>query len=323
MPELPEVQTTVDGIRDKTKGLRIVDVWTGYRSDFHANKDNIQNPKYFRFFKKEVVGAKIKDASRRAKNVLVHLSNGKTILIHMKMTGHVLYGKYKKISNDKLLISKNSKPKTKNFSWVAVGPGPLRDDPFNKWIRLVFTLSNGKHLVLSDLRKFAKVTLLDTHTLEESEHLAYSGPEPLDSSFDFDSFRSRLGLRPRAPIKQTLMDHTIIAGIGNIYSDEILWRAGIHPLEKIERIPKPRMRMAFMAMKEVLRKGIDFGGDSMSDYRNILGEKGAFQKQHRAYQRTGERCKKRGCRGIIERVRVAGRSAHFCNKHQMLSSRRA
>lgn len=226
----------------------------------------------------------------------------------MKMTGHVLYGAYHKTKHGN------------QESWVAQEPGPLRDDPFNRHIRLVFSLSNNKHLALSDLRKFAKITYIHKNELHTSKHTSESGPEPLDKTFSFTSFKNRLFLKKNRPIKQTLLDHTVIAGIGNIYSDEILWHAGVHPLEKIKDIPLNKLRLMFKATKDTLSKGIDLGGDSMSDYRNILGERGQFQATHNAYRKTGERCQKPRCTGIIERIKIGGRSAHFCNKHQRLAS---
>jgi formamidopyrimidine-DNA glycosylase len=316
MPELPEVQTTVDGINEHVKGLVIRDVWTDYQSAFHAGKDNIKDPVFFSRFKRLIKGARIESATRRAKNILVHLSNGHTIIVHMKMTGHFLYGRYEKREIE-------TAGGLKKEGWVAKGTGPLRDDPFNRHIRLVFSLSDGKHLALSDLRRFAKVTIAKSDALHISEHLSESGPEPLDPSFDLEAFSLRLARRPNAPIKQALMDHTVVAGIGNIYSDEVLWRAGIHPLEKIKGVSKARMGLVFEAMKETLKKGIDFGGDSMSDYRNILGEEGEFQERHNAYRRTGEKCPKRGCKGVIRRLKIGGRSAHFCDTHQRLSKAKA
>lgn len=310
MPELPEVQTTVNGINGYVTGLAITDVWTSYNSPFHVGKDNISNPVFFKAFKKTVTGAKIVSSSRRAKNVLIHLSNKHTVLIHMKMTGHVLYGKYKKQTKDG------------KEGWVAVDPGPLRDDSFNRHIRLVFTLSNGKHLALSDLRKFAKITYIKDEELHTSNHLSQSGPEPLEAGFDLAYFKERLNLRPNGPIKTVLMNHEIIAGIGNIYSDEILWRVGVHPLEKVRNIQSAKFPLMFAAMKETLNHGIDFGGDSMSDYRNILGESGEFQDRHNAYRKTGKPCTKPGCKGIINRLKLGGRSAHFCNIHQKLSKKK-
>lgn len=308
MPELPEVQTTVLGIRRYARNLSITDVWTNYQSPHHKGKDNIKNPVFFAQFKKIVTGAHITDVTRRAKNILIHLSNNHIILIHMKMTGHVLYGTYKKA------------PPSHSQPWIAHDPGPLRDDPFNRHIRLVFTLSNGKHLALSDLRKFAKVTYIHKNNVETSKHTGESGPEPLEKSFTYKIFKERLYTKKHSRIKQTLLDHTIIAGIGNIYSDEILWRAGVHPLEKIEHIPEPKLKLMFKATKETLNQGINFGGDSMSDYRNILGERGQFQAQHNAYRKTNLPCSKPRCTGTITRIKVGGRSAHFCNTHQRLAS---
>ena len=114
------------------------------------------------------------------------------------------------------------------------------------------------------------------------------------------------------------MDQSVIAGIGNIYSDEILWRAGVHPERKVSSLKETEVKLIFKAVKETLTKGIDFGGDSMSDYRNIHGERGKFQEEHRAYRMTGTKCSKKECKGKIIRIIVGSRSTHFCNIHQEL-----
>ena len=302
MPELPEVQTTVNGIRRYLKGKRIVGIWTDYGGAFHEGKSNIKNIKYFLSFSKEVNGKTITDASRIGKNVLIHLTSNLTIVIHMKMTGHIMYGLYEKKGN----------------SWRAREKGPLRDDPFNKWIHLVFELDDTKHLVLSDLRKFARVNVVPTDKALSSDDLKVIGPDPLDKKLTYDSFKNQLLKRSHGKIKEVLMNQNILAGIGNIYSDEMLWRAGIHPLSEPNALNDTIFKKLFSAMREVLLKGIDFGGDSMSDYRNILGERGTFQAQHEAYRRTGKPCRKRDCPGIIERLKVGGRSGHFCPVHQKL-----
>src|SRR3989344_5539607 len=157
-------------------------------------------------------GKKIKSVTRRGKNVLVNLSSNVTILIHMKMTGHLLYGKYKRSVK---LKAKN----VKQEEWEAVEEGPLKD-PFNRFIRLVFTLSNGKHLAFSDMRKFAKVCYLPTDALSLSADLSHLGPEPLEKEFRIKNFEYQLGKRPNGKIKQVLMDQRLLAGIGNIYSHE-------------------------------------------------------------------------------------------------------
>lgn len=295
MPELPEVQTTVLGLRKYVIGKKITNIWTEYKSDYHKGKDNIKDKGFFEFFKQHVIGTKIIGAERKAKNILIRLSNNHTILIHMKMTGHLMYGEY-----------------SFNKTWKPIKEGPLCD-PFNRFIRLVFTLSNKHHLVLCDMRKFAKVTIFKSST-----HLENIGPEPLDKNFTFSLFKKQIQKKPRGKIKTVLMDQSIIAGIGNIYSDEALWRSDIHPESITTNIPDDKLKKLYSAIKKVLNDGIDFGGDSMSDYRNILGERGKFQEKHRAYRKTKTICSKKGCGGIIERKIVGTRSAHFCSKHQKL-----
>jgi len=160
--------------------------------------------------------------------------------------------------------------------------------------------------------------LIDTDIAHESIHLKNIGPEPLDKNFTFEKFIERLKIKQNGYIKTILMDQFIIAGIGNIYSDEMLWMAGIHPESKSGYIPISKLKLLYESMKKVLNKGIDFGGDSMSDYRNINGERGKFQNHHNAYGKRGLPCGKRGCDGVIIRKVINGRSAHFCNKHQQL-----
>jgi formamidopyrimidine-DNA glycosylase len=185
-------------------------------------------------------------------------------------------------------------------------------------LHVVFTLSNSKHLVLSDVRKFAKVTIVPTKDLPTSIHIGHLGPEPLEQTFTLPHFKAQLEMRPRSKIKEVLMDQSIVAGIGNIYSDEMLWGSSIHPLSIAEKIPAEIVKKLFTAMKSTLKKGIDFGGDSTSDYRDVYGRKGTFQGAHNAYRLTGKSCKKPHCGGIITRMVVGGRSAHFCPTHQKL-----
>ena len=304
MPELPEVTTTVGGLNKTLPQLIIRNVWTDYfLNTKHKRKDNIKNKTYFEKFRKEIVGKKVITAERRGKNILINLTRGKTILIHMKMTGHLLYGKYKRIS------------KKRQKKWIPTEKGLLQDS-FNQFIHLVFSLSNGKHLAFSDMRKFGKVFLFDTKNKEFIADLHLLGPEPLDH-LAFPKFKERLLLRSSGKIKQVLMDQTIIAGIGNIYSDEILWQASIHPEGKVREISDLKMKTVWRTMKKILVKGVMMGGDSMSDYRNIHGERGSFQKSHMAYRRAGQKCLRRGCPGTIIRKKVGGRSAHFCDTHQI------
>lgn len=299
MPELPEVETTVRGLNARVKGKTIIDAWTSFSSPHTMHRGTAKDPVFFRMFRSRVKGATILSAHRRAKNVLIDLSTGDTVVIHMKMTGHLLAGRYEK----------------RKGAWVAAEPGPLQET-INQHIRLVFTFSDGTHLALSDMRKFAKVTMEATDELASSPHLAHIGPEPLNPEFSADELYERLQRRKNGAVKSVLMDQTVVAGIGNIYSDEILWACGIHPEEPVKNLTRSDVRAIHRAARALLEKGIDFGGDSLSDYRTIDGTAGRFQGEHRAYRLTGMPCSKRGCRGTIRRKVVGGRSAHFCDAHQ-------
>ncbi len=312
MPELPEVQTTVNGLQKVLPRLAILDVWTDLATNNPTRpdyKDTIKYLPFFRAFKNKVTGAKFKNVERRAKNILINLDNGYTILVHMKMTGHLLYGEYtvEQVKNEKLKVQ----------SWKPVSPEALKD-PYNRFVHVVFTLSNGKYLALCDSRKFAKMTILKTNEAHTTKHLSGLGPEPLHKDFTQESFLNQIKKSSTSEIKTVLLDQKIIAGIGNIYSDEALWIAGINPKEKVENITKIKVGLLYKAIKKVLIEGINFGGDSMSDYRNVDGAPGRFHHRHNVYRKKGERCGKPGCRGVILRKVVGGRSAHFCSIHQKL-----
>ena len=303
MPELPEVETTVRGLRHHILGQKITKVWTSYNSQYFKGSETIKDPRYFKFFTKNVTCAKIVSVIRRAKNILIELDNDWTILVHMKMTGHFLYGQYK-------FNSKNIKD-----PWEPIAPDSLKDN-YNRHIRLMFSLSNKKFLAFSDLRKFAKVTLIETPLLERSIHLNEIGPEPLEDAFTFEIFKKQLVKRPNSKIKSVLLDQSVVAGIGNIYADESLWLSSIHPLRTVTEISEPQLKILYKSIRSVLNKSITTGGSSTSDYRNVNGEKGCSHEKLRAYKRTGEKCEKKGCKGIIKRIVVGTRGTHFCSKHQ-------
>ena len=324
MPELPEVETTTKGLQKTVVGQKILDVWTDLDSKDKRQLDTIKNPAFFKYFKREVIGKKIIGVKRIGKNILIALGSGDTILIHMKMTGHLLYGKYRKVAGSSRSDLGTSLRSDLLPLWLPAEKGPLQD-PYNRFVHVVFSMSSGKHLAFCDSRKFGKITLIKKSELHTSKHTAHLGPDPTDKNFSFENFKERLFLKPsagwRRKIKSVLMDQTIITGIGNIYSDEILWMSSIHPEARVQNIPKDRLRVMFKSMKQILAKGIDFGGDSMSDYRNILGKKGEFQLHHNAYMREGEKCGKKGCHGVIIRIVVEGRSSHLCPSHQKLTSK--
>lgn len=309
MPELPEVHTTVTGLQKVLPGLTIKDVWTDMWSAARLSKNTIKDRSYFPYFKKYTLDAKVLGVRRRAKHILIDLDNDFTMIIHMKMTGHLMYGKYKH----------NSDYNGREWSWIPIDKDSPLNDPYNRHIHVVFTLSNTKkeisHLAFCDSRKFGTVVVEKTETLN-TERLKHLGPEPLETEFTEKLFKERLMKSPTRAIKTVLMDQTIVAGIGNIYSDEMLHRAGILPTRTPKSLDETEWKKLYKAMKEVLTKGIDFGGDSTSDYRNIEGSRGAFHENHRVYLRTKEKCLRTHCEGVIEKKTIGGRSAHFCRSCQ-------
>jgi len=285
MPELPEVQTIVSDLKKVLPGLKITGFWT----DIAA----------FKKIEKEIIGKKILELERRGKNILIRLSDNRTLLIHQKMTGHLLYGKWK----------------VEGGEWKSIIQGPL-NDPENRFIRLLFFLSNGYQLALCDMRKFAKVLVWPTDKLNNLDDINKLGLDPLDKNFTFGKF-SEIIKNKKGKIKIVLMDQSIIAGIGNIYSDEILWFAGAHPLRPTHELKNEEIKKIYQAIGSVLKKAIHFRGSSYIDYRDAFGKKGRYQEMHYVYQMTGKKCRKNDG-GIIKRIKIGGRSAHFCPVHQKI-----
>lgn len=301
MPELPEVETTSNILNKLVKNQTIKNVWTDYNSPYFYDKENIKDPKYFKSFQKQIANQKIIKVYRRAKNVLIELENKRTIVIHMKMTGHLLYGKY---SYDK-----------KSNAWIAPKNSPLSNS-FSRFIHLIFELKNGQHIAFSDMRKFASVFITENKNLDNV--FRKFGPEPLNENFTWQELKSRLNKKPNGFIKTVLMNPEIVVGVGNIYSDEVLWASKIHPESLMKNLNDKNFKDILKNIKSLLSKGINMGGDSMSDYRNPYGEKGDFQNHHNAYRRTNEKCNRPKCAGKIKRKMINQRSGHFCDTCQIL-----
>lgn len=293
MPELPEVETIVRDLKKKVLGRTFLNAWTDFPK-------LIKKPKNFGKFKKEIKRRKIKNIWRKAKNIIFELSGSYSLLVHQKMTGHLLYGKWRR----------------EGKKWISEIAGPLKNDPMNRFLHVLFKLDNGWQLALSDLRKFAKVELWKTEELKKSKFFRELGPEPLKKEFTFKKFREALRKKKKGRIKQVLMDQAAIAGIGNIYSDEILWKAKIHPFKDISKLSNAELKEIYKAMKQILSLAIKLGGESISDYRRPSGEKGFYDKERKVYRKEGEKCP--SCSGIIKRAKIGGRSAHFCSKCQKL-----
>lgn len=305
MPELPEVHTTVTGLQNVLLGLTVEAVWSDMWSPARLSRNTIKDRSYFPYFKKYTLGTKVLGVRRRAKNILIDLDNGFTLIIHMKMTGHLMYGTYKQ----------NKKYNGREWSWIPTEKESPLLDPYNRHIHVVFTLSNKYHLAFCDSRKFGTIVVEKTDTLHQGK-LAHLGPEPLETTFTLNNFKERIMKSPARAIKTVLMDQTILAGIGNIYSDEMLHRAHILPTRTPKSLRETEWKLLFKEMRNVLLKGIDFGGDSTSDYRNIEGSRGAFHENHLVYLRTNKKCLTKNCKGTIEKLTIGGRSSHFCRACQ-------
>lgn len=295
MPELPEVETIVRELRKKVVGLKITDAWVD-RAKTVKQAGGINN------FRKQVKGKKILSVRRRAKYIIMDIEGSKTLFIHQKISGHLLYGKWiRQLADGKGV-------------WVSAVSGPLKNDRQNGYIRFILYLNNGYQLGLSDLRRFGKVILADDDKVGDLKEIKELGPEPLEIKF---SRFKKLFERKKGRLKQVLMDPTFIAGIGNIYADEILWASGLHPFSRVENLKETDLKRVFNSTVRILKKAIKYQGSSMDDYRLPSGEKGSFQNVQNAYQLTGKACKKKDG-GVIQRLKLGGRSAHFCPKHQIL-----
>lgn len=292
MPELPEVETTVKGLNQKVLKRTFVDVWSDW-------KKMVKKPKDFEIFKRELKGKKIQKVWRRAKNVIFDLSGGYSLLIHQKMTGHLMVGRWKLVEG----------------TWKPTIHGPL-EEKINTFLHLMLFLDNGEMIALSDVRKFAKAELWQTAELLSSKEFKSWGPEPLDRSFIFEKFKEVLKNK-KGSIKQVLMNPEVIAGIGNIYANEALWWAKIHPKKSAGALDEKELKLLYQAIQKVLLKGIQLGGESFADYRNIEGKKGKFDGERRTYKREGEKCQR--CKTLIKRITFGGRSSFFCPKCQQLS----
>ncbi|OIP24948.1 DNA-formamidopyrimidine glycosylase [bacterium CG2_30_37_16] len=285
MPELPEVETIKNDLLKKIIDAEVKSVETDWPKLFKGPD--------FEGHKKEIVGKKIIGVERRAKNLLIKLSDNKTLLIHLKMTGHLL------VTDENIEIKYNR---------FIVDPKSPLSDPNNQFIHVVWHLLGGKKLAFSDLRKFGNILILDDHKLKE--YLEDYGPEPLEDDFNYKKFACLLE-KKKTGIKKFLMDQTNIAGIGNIYADEILFDSKIHPERDATDLKEEEKKALFASIKKILKKAVELRGTSVSDYRDTEGKKGAYGDIRLVYRKTGEPCPD-NCGGRVKRIVVGGRGTHFC-----------
>lgn len=295
MPELPEVQTIIDDLNKKIKGDTVVSFWSEWPKA-------IKN-KTLEKFKREIKNRQILGARRIGKNIFIDMSGGKTLYIHLKMTGHLLVKS--QIAIDKLQTGGG---KTDYFS-----------DRVNQYIRHIWYLKSqkaksknayDKTLEFSDLRKFGKIVLDTKEKISDLKEVKALGVDAMSPAFSLKNFQAVLKKYPRRPIGLLLMDQEIIAGIGNIYRSEILFEAGILPERPSGKIPENEIKKLYASTKKVLKKAIRLRGTSDSDYRDTAGAPGSFQKAVKVYRREKKKCPK--CGTIVVRKTFGQRSVFFC-----------
>jgi len=277
MPELPEVETIAKQLGSVLAGNRIVGL-------------TVLSVKSFVGVKTDVVSQKIVSVSRRAKVIIITLDNGKYLLFHLKMTGQLIY-----IDQNHRIAGGHA-----DHDWHAELP--------NSHTRIIFDLGDERKLYFNDMRKFGWCRVLTKKELDE--YLAKYGPEPLDSGFTLEYLKGK-ALSSKIAVKKFLMDQSIIAGIGNIYADETLFAARIHPLRPVGSLTDKEWNSVIREAKRILAFAVTKGGTTDSDYVNAYGTKGGMQDFLKVYHHAGEPCPD-GCGGKIEKIVVGGRGTHFC-----------
>ena len=295
MPELPEVETVASDLHVAVAGATIRDATISWDR-------TIRHPQPPERFVAEIADATIRKVGRRAKSVLVHLDDGRVMTVALRMSGNLLV--------------------------VPEGTPP---DPY---VRVAFELADGRELRYRDVRKFGRIGLWpggglrsvgagrgarskrvaeDGRTYRIGEVFSGHGPEPLNSGFTVARLRERLARRS-AKLKTLLLDQSFIAGVGNIYADEALWWARLHPLRPADTLDDEDVRRLHRAIRKVLRQGIANRGSSISDYVSTDGQPGENAERLMAYRRTDEPCFR--CGRAIRRIVVGQRSTHFCPRCQ-------
>ncbi|MDQ5914040.1 MAG: formamidopyrimidine-DNA glycosylase [Patescibacteria group bacterium] len=287
MPELPEVETVVRGLNEHLVGHTITSF------DFDWPK-TIKTP--IEIFKKEIEGAKVLSAERRGKLIIINLSSNHSILIHLKMTGQLVY----------------KSPK------LQYGAGHPNDSLISKLpdksTRIHFKLDDNSEFFFNDFRKFGWVEMVPTTDKHLHKFIASLGPEPLEITYL--QFKEVLFKYPNAQIKAKLLDQHVLAGVGNIYADESLWAAKIHPQVKIKDIPEVKLETLFAELQAVLNLSIEKGGSSSVNYIKVDGKTGSYLSFANVYKKEGGPCPR--CAVPLIRTVAAGRGTRLCPNCQKI-----
>ena len=293
MPELPEVETVRIGLSKYLPGMTVRAVDFDWPKSFPNDLTQVQ---------RYVIGSTVTAVKRRAKVLLIELSTNYTLVIHLKMTGQLVYR-----AGD-------------GERWGAGHPNDsLIGELPDRSTRVTFDLADGKRtakLFFNDQRKFGWVKLIPTPEVMEIDFFKRVGPEPLGPEFTLAEFRKRLAKRVRTTIKAAILDQSVVAGVGNIYADESLHMAKIHPSTKVADVPAVKIKKLHEAIKHFLQLSIDHGGSSDKNYVDADGNKGSYLKFAQVFRREGQQCPV--CGSVIEKIRVAGRGTHVCPKCQKL-----
>lgn len=292
MPELPEVETVRRGLVDLLVGARVESVSFDWPKGF-PNAPNDVNA--------FLLGSRITAVRRRAKVLMIDLSTEYSLVIHLKMTGQLVF------------VGQS----TGNRFGAGHPNDSLVGELPDKSTRVVLTLDKGV-LYFNDQRKFGWMKLLPTSQIQNLPFFQAVGPEPLNPVFSKNMFRSRFARKQNSQIKAALLDQKVLAGVGNIYADESLWDARIHPASRVHELTNKQLDTLFFALQDILQKAIESGGSTDRNYVDATGKKGSYLKIARVFRREGEPCFR--CGSVIIKTRVAGRGTHICSACQRLSS---
>lgn len=302
MPELPEVETVRRGLNRLIVGKRIADVRI------------LESPKSFpndpRAVQMYMVKATITDVRRRAKVLLIDLDTQYTLVIHLKMTGQLVYIAHQSGN----LPSSTSHLPIATTDEVRFGAGHPNDsligDLPDRSTRVEITFSGGEKVFFNDQRKFGWIKLYPTLEVPNIDFMQRVGPEPLEDSFTNTDFIPRVRRHSHTSIKAAILDQTVLAGVGNIYADESLWGAKIHPATRVQNVSDEQLSELLGEIKYVINLAIEKGGSTDRNYVNAEGKRGSYIDFARVFRREGEACPR--CGATIEKTRVAGRGTHTC-----------
>lgn len=313
MPELPEVETIRIGLSSLLPGKKVAKVTHDWPKSFPNAAADVQQ---------FLVGAKVTDIKRRAKVLLIELDSKYSLVIHLKMTGQLVYVRKLKSPVTSRQSSGKTEDKRLETSDSALeerfGAGHPTSSLIGKLpdksTRVTFEFNDGSKLFFNDQRKFGWVRLIPTVEVPNIEFMKKVGPEPLSSEFTGSEFASRLRRRKNSNIKAVLLDQTVIAGVGNIYADESLWGAKIHPATLVRNVSAQKISTLYTALRDVLNLSIQKGGSTDRNYVDAKGKKGSYLTFANVFRREGKPCAR--CGTTIIKTRVAGRGTHTCPKCQ-------